>query len=91
MARRYRYIQQYEKELLELKEQGLTVREIGEKYGLSYEQAHDFFKRHNRKQRKSIWSYIAIRINTVLAICADSSLYHAADTIKICFNIFCIL
>ena len=52
MARRYRHIQQYEKELLELKEQGLTVREIGEKYGLSYEQAHDFFKRHNRKQRK---------------------------------------
>lgn len=52
MARSYRHIQQYEKELLELKEQGLTVREIGEKYGLSYEQAHDFFKRHNRKQRK---------------------------------------
>lgn len=42
MARSYRHIQQYEKELLELKEQGLTVREIGEKYGLSYEQTHDF-------------------------------------------------
>lgn len=35
MARSYRHIQQYEKELLELKEQGLTVREIGEKYRLS--------------------------------------------------------
>lgn len=52
MARSYRHVQQYEKELLELKEQGLTVREIGEKYGLSYEQAHDFFKQQNRKQRK---------------------------------------
>lgn len=41
MARSYRHIQHYEKELLELKEQGLTVREIGEKYGLSYEQALD--------------------------------------------------
>ena len=31
MARSYRHIQEYEKELFELKEQGLTVREIGEK------------------------------------------------------------
>lgn len=52
MARSYRHIQEYEKELFELKEQGLTVREIGEKYGFSYEQVHGFFKRHNRKQRK---------------------------------------
>ena len=52
MARNYRHIQKYEKELLELKEQGLTMREIGEKYGFNYEQVHDFFKRYNRKQRK---------------------------------------
>ena len=52
MPREYRHIQQYEKELLELKEKGLTVREIGERYGLSYEKTHDFFKRYNRKQRK---------------------------------------
>ena len=52
MSREYRHIQQYEKELLELKEKGLTVREIGERYGLSYEKTHDFFKRYNRKQRK---------------------------------------
>ena len=38
--------------MLELKENGLTVREIGERYGLSYEKTHDFFKRYNRKQRK---------------------------------------
>ena len=52
MSREYRHIQQYEKELLELKEKGLTVREIGERYGLSYEKTHDFFKRYNRRQRK---------------------------------------
>lgn len=52
MAREYRHIQQYEKELLELKEKGLTLREIGEKFGFTYEQMHEFFKRYNRKQRK---------------------------------------
>ena len=30
MARSYRHIQQYEKEILKLKEQGLTHKEIGE-------------------------------------------------------------
>ena len=34
MARHYRHIQEYEKKLFELKEQGLTVREIGERLGL---------------------------------------------------------
>lgn len=60
MARNYTHIQQYEKELLELKAKGLTVREIGERFGLSYEQTHEFFKRYNRKQRK-IAAGIAIR------------------------------
>ena len=35
-----------------MKEEGKTVREIGEKFGFSYEQMHEFFKRYNRKQRK---------------------------------------
>ena len=52
MPRSYRHIQQYEKELLKLKEEGLTVKEIGERYGLTYEQTHEFFKRYNRTQRK---------------------------------------
>ena len=52
MPREYRKIKQYEKELLELKEKGLTVREIGEKFGFTYEQTHEFFKRYNRNQRK---------------------------------------
>ena len=60
MARNYTHIQQYEKELLELKAKGLTVREIGERFGLSYEQTREFFKRYNRKQRK-IAAGLAIR------------------------------
>ena len=52
MARSYRHIQQYEKEMLEMKANGMTVKEIGEHFGLTYEQAHGFFKRHNRKERK---------------------------------------
>lgn len=60
MARSYRHIQQYEKEILEMKAQGISVREIGERFGLTYEQVHGFFKRHNQKQRK-IEAGIALR------------------------------
>ena len=52
MPREYRHIQQYEEEMLKLKAEGLKVREIGERFGLSYEKTHDFIKRYNRKQRK---------------------------------------
>ena len=34
MPRSYRHIKEYEKEILELKEQGMTLREIGKKYGI---------------------------------------------------------
>ena len=60
MSREYRHIKQYEKEILELKEQGLTKREIGEKLGFSKEQIHNFISRHNEKQRK-IAAGIAIK------------------------------
>ena len=36
MPRSYEHIGRYEKEILELREQGLTQREIGEKLGFSY-------------------------------------------------------
>ena len=52
MAREYRHIKQYEKEIFKLKEQGLSQRQIGERLGIPYEKMHDFFKRHNRNQRK---------------------------------------
>jgi len=60
MARSYRNISRYENEILELKKQGYTLREIGSKYGFTYDQVHNFITRYNKKQRK-IESGIAIR------------------------------
>ena len=52
MPRSYRHIKEYETEILRLKEEGLTNREIGEKLGFSYDQIHNFISRHNERQRK---------------------------------------
>ena len=52
MPRSYRKIKEYEKEILELKKQGYTKREIGEKFGFTKEQIHNFICRHNTNQRK---------------------------------------
>lgn len=60
MPRSYRHISEYEKEILELKEQGLTKREIGEQLGFSYDQVHNFITRYNSKKRK-LESGIAIK------------------------------
>ncbi len=51
MARNYRHIKEYEKEILKLKEKGFTKREIGDKLGFSFEQIHNFISRYNEKQR----------------------------------------
>ena len=60
MTRGYRHIKEYEKEILELKEQGWSLKSIGEKYGFTYEQMHNFISRHNANQRK-LSAGIAIR------------------------------
>ena len=52
MPRSYRHIKEYENEILELKAQGYTLREIGAKYGFTYEQIHNFISRYNINQRK---------------------------------------
>ena len=52
MSREYRHLQQYEKEILRLKEEGLKHREIAEKFGLTKEHIKQFFNRYNRKQKK---------------------------------------
>lgn len=60
MSREYRRIQQYEKEILELKAKGYTNREIGEKFGFTKRQLENFINRYNRRQEK-IAAGIAIR------------------------------
>ena len=51
MPRKYSHVKEYEKEILKLKEKGLTKREIGNQLGFSYEQIHNFISRYNEKQR----------------------------------------
>lgn len=52
MSRSYRHIQEYEKEIMELRKQGKTKREICEKYGFSMKQLTNFITRYNIKQKK---------------------------------------
>ena len=52
MAKSYRNIQKYEEEILKLKNERLTQREIGEKLGFSKEQIKEFLKRRRKNQRK---------------------------------------
>lgn len=52
MARSYRHIKEYESEILELKSQGKTNREICEKFGFEIKQLKNFINRYNRNQRK---------------------------------------
>ena len=52
MPREYTHIQKYEKEILELKSQGYTLREIGSRFGFTYKQVHNFITRYNANIRK---------------------------------------
>lgn len=52
MARNYRHIQEYEKEIREMLAERLTHREIGEALGFSKEQVNGFVKRLHAKERK---------------------------------------
>ena len=62
MARGYRHIQEYEKEILELKAQGATHKEIAERLGLTREQVKEFFHRLHKKERK-VAAGIPVRTN----------------------------
>ena len=52
MPRSYRHMQDYEKEIMELREQGLTGRQIQEKFGFSKKQYKNFITRYDRRQDK---------------------------------------
>ena len=60
MPRGYGHIQNYEKEILELRAQGKTRREICEKFGFSIKQMENFITNYNRRQEK-IAAGIAIK------------------------------
>ena len=52
MPRSYRHIKEYEKEILELRECGISNKEICERFDLSLKQLKNFITRYNRKQRE---------------------------------------
>ncbi len=52
MSRKYSHIQEHEKEILELRSQGMTLRKIGEELGFTYKEMRDFLTRYNRRQKK---------------------------------------
>ncbi len=52
MSRSYRRMQDYEEEILKMREEGKTKREICEKFGFKMKQITNFVTRHNTRQRK---------------------------------------
>ena len=52
MPREYRHIEQYEKEIIEFKEKGLTKREIGERFEISKDQVKGVLQRKRRREEK---------------------------------------
>lgn len=52
MPRKYSHIQEQEIEILEMRSQGMTLREIGEKLGFTYKEMRGFLTRYNQKQKK---------------------------------------
>ena len=52
MSGKRQNIKQYEKEIFELKEQGLTYKQIGERFGIERIKIKKFFERHRVRQRK---------------------------------------
>jgi len=52
MPREYRHMGEYEKEIIELRNNGYTGREICEKFGFKKKQYENFITRYNQKQKK---------------------------------------
>jgi len=52
MPRSYKHIQDYAREIEQLKREGYTNREIGNKLGFSYKQMRNYFYRTNVAKRK---------------------------------------
>lgn len=49
MPRKYTKINQYEKEILQWKSEGITNREIARRLGMEYSQVHNWVSRYNER------------------------------------------
>ena len=52
MPREYKHIKQYENEILQLRSEGLTYQEIGERLGYEKIKIKKFFERYRNNQKK---------------------------------------
>lgn len=52
MPRSYKHIKQHQEEIMRLKEEGMTNREIGERLGYSQAQVKEFVKRCNQEKKR---------------------------------------
>lgn len=53
MPRKYTKIKELEREVMQMKEEGKTNREVAEHFGLQREQIKGLIKRHNRNEQKA--------------------------------------
>jgi len=51
MRRKYRHISEYETEIITMVNQGISLREIGNELGFTYQEMRNFKTRYNKKQR----------------------------------------
>ena len=51
MSRSYTHLKQYEAEILRMKENGCSRKEIAKKFEITPEQVHGIVKRHNKNSR----------------------------------------
>ena len=61
MSREYKKIKQHKEEIYQMKEEGLTYREIGEKLGYTRDQVKYFVKRQRQRQKKAIGKEISLK------------------------------
>ena len=52
MARSYRHMEEYEEEILRMRQEGKTRREICEKFGFTMKQITVFITRYNNREKK---------------------------------------
>ena len=72
MPREYRHISFYEKEILELKEKGLTHQQIADKLGFSKQSVKNFLHRYRERQRKLVSGAVIMKKGRPPKDCAVS-------------------
>lgn len=75
MPREYRNIKQYENQLLDLRNQGLTYKEIADSVAFNKKQIQKFFERYRINQRKintDFFDYVKLRFTIALSLIANN-------------------